>query len=1505
MALHFRKITQKIVKILLWLVGGIIVLLIVVIILIQVPAVQNFAKQKIVSYLQAKLKTRVQIGKLRIIFPKQILLEDIYFGDQRQDTLLAGSRIQVDISMFRLLHKEISVSYIELDGIRAHIYRLGKDTSFNYAYLLKAFAGAPDTARTTDTSGGFSFNIGKVRLHDIVATYKDDATGNDVYLNLGDFNTHIRTFDPTHSLFSIPDIDLSHVVARIRQYKPLNILPGSPAAAGPVPKSTIGAGPTPGGPQQASARDTSAAGPAISLELGTVTLGHIAVDYGNDISRMRSSIRLGSFKVITDSIDLRRMVVALKNIRIDSTDLSYDQDAQKRLAKGLDYHHLKVAGLVFQADHIGVSPTTYQGNITRISFLEQSGLLIKKFTGAFTYNNHEAHIKGLDIQTGNSEIKNETDASYPSVDSIAKHPGSLYVDTRFDRSVISASDIFLFQPALEKQFRASGVTGTAPFRLNGQIRGYVSNLTIPGLQVSGLSRTSLSIKGTIKGLPDAQKAFYDLTILHLATGRADVNALIPAGTLPSNIHVPESLAASGVFRGTVKAFQTRLNTQTSNGNAQVQGHMDLVHQAYDATATLDELDLGYILGQSNHLGKISLNLTAKGEGFAYPALNTDIQAHLSDGMINGYDFKDLVLNGSFQHGHGILHSSLKDTEVAYQLDGEANVQAGSKFPSLNLTLQIDTLDLHALHLVSDTLQVKGLVKAHFSSTNPDSLQGALDLLHWTVNENNRILRADSIALVALHPADSQYIHLYSDMAVLDWKGKYALSQVPEALERTINHFYNIPGYKDSAFSDQSWVMDALIKPSPLLLSFVPALKGTDTLGLHATFNSAQNDLKQVARASIGTFPLNQAAVYGNLSDNHLFTTALLKDDKAKDWYRVAAQLSKDGTAAESTGTIHAAAAAGPTHAAPAAGWKIVLHPDSLLLNHTAWTVSPGNFIHYDSSGVVAHDLRISHQGQSMEINSVSQDPASPIDITFNGFHLGTLTSAAGQDSLLVDGVLNGKVSVEHVTTNPTFTSDLVIKDLSYKADTLGDLNLKVNNEEANTFAADLSLEGHQSDLKVTGKYYTGDSKMDMNLHLGALNLAAVKPFAAGQLDDISGILKGDMHITGTASRPVPNGDLHFENAIITPNITGEPLHLSNDNIEFDNTGFNFSEFLLQDSAGNKATVDGNVYTTDFRNYKFDMTFNASNFRLVNAPQATNRLFYGKLNMDAAVNLEGTMDLPKVDGDLHINKQTDFTFVLPENDPEVISRKGVVRFVDKDHPGDTLMTALQLDSLSATAPMKGMNISANISTDSSANFTMIIDQRNGDALKVRGRSNLNFGMDESGKTSLTGNYEIEAGSYNLTLEILKRTFNIQRGSTITWTGDPTSARLDLTATYLANTAPIDLVQDEISGRSETDINKFKQKLPFTISLKMEGELLKPIITFDISLPSNLLLQWPDVDTKLQQVRSEPSELNKQVFAVLLLGHFVGDNPLVSAGGSTSAGQMAFSSSRASSINWPPV
>ena len=1510
-----KKIVRRILRVTITTVLVIFGIILLILVLIQTGPVQNYGRGKIEAYLENKLHTKVRIGNLYIGFPSRIILKNIYLEDRRQDTLISGGKIEVDISMFRLLHKEIRVNHLELDNVTLKVKRLMPDSVFNYQFIADAFSSGPEKEPVKkDTSGGFQFVIGTIHLHQIRATYKDDGTGSDVYISLGDFKTELKTFDPTHQSYEIPDIALTDISGNVRQYNPILILKHI--------ADTV------------SARNQESE--PVHLKLGDIDLTRINLNFRNDAQNMNASVRLGNFHIKADSIDPASLHIKLKQVflnntlavvkfgkispvetkkapvqedtvthagawlvniasfSIDSTHLQYDDDNKIALKKGMDYNHLDVNHLGIHTINLHADPSSYAAIISGISFDEKSGFVLKKLSTQLLYNSTGASLKNLVIQTNRSEIRNQTFIQYRSLDDIKKHPGDIVTNLEFDRARIAVKDVLIFVPSLERPLHDNL---QAVLRLNGKVNGHLNNLQIPNLEIDGVGNTTLAASGQIKGMPDAKKAYYDITISKLATSKTDLLRFIPAKSFPDNLRIPESISLNGKFTGTVNRFYIQLHTATSNGDADVKGTLDLHDKTYNLFADTKLIDLGYILKQDSLLGKITLSATAKGSGFDPKKMNSIFHVRVDDAEIKSYAYKGFLLDANLQDGNGTITSSMKDPNLTYQLNAQTAFL--ENYPSVKIKLQLDTLDAQALHL-ADSIQLHLMVDADFKSTDPDALQGRMAISDVGLTQKKLSVHTDSILLSAQRSDTGQVIQFHSEAADIDWTGKYKLTQVSESLKQFINKYYKISVPKTDSTQPEQWQMAVRFRPSPLVLSVMPSLKGTDSLAGNIQFNSTRKDLNlafhankiqineqiihqlnidastkdngidyNVSVADFGRkgFQLYQSSVYGILADNKLETTLMLKDKKAKNKYILSGSLSQVRN-----------------------GLKFIFNPDSLLLDYQAWQLPSDNFVQYDSSGLLVRNLKLSHGAESISVNTNGETAQSPLELSFADFKIKTLTQFAEQDSLLVNGTINGKAEVKNLFTSPLFTSDLKIDTLSYEKDTLGNLVIQVNNKELNAFIAHFVLNGHGNDVQIDGRYVTGASKMDMDVKLNQLNLASFQSLASVQVKKMQGYLKGELHASGNLDNPSLNGELHFDSAVLVPVITGESLKLSDDKIGFDQDGFNFDNFVMQDSAGDKATLDGNVYTKDFRNYKFDMSLSAQNFRVINAPKAPDRQFYGKLNLNADIDVTGDMNLPKITAFLRVNKNTDFYVTLPSDDPEVVDRQGVVVFTSNKKV-DSVQFKSFLDSLSSTALLKGMDVSATIETDSSAQITLIIDERNGDALAIRGRAELTGGIDKSGKVSLTGNYELVNGAYNLTLSVLHRRFDIQPGSTITWTGDPTKANINITAIYYVNTPPVDLVEDQISDQSSTDQNRYKARLPFQVKLMMTGELLKPVIKFDIALPDNLLALWPVVDTKLQQIRTDEAEVNKQVFALLLLGRFIQENPFQTAGAPTDAGTIA--------------
>ena len=139
--------------------------------------------------------------------------------------------------------------------------------------------------------------------------------------------------------------------------------------------------------------------------------------------------------------------------------------------------------------------------------------------------------------------------------------------------------------------------------------------------------------------------------------------------------------------------------------------------------------------------------------------------------------------------------------------------------------------------------------------------------------------------------------------------------------------------------------------------------------------------------------------------------------------------------------------------------------------------------------------------------------------------------------------------------------------------------------------------------------------------------------------------------------------------------------MPNESLTFNNDGILFNNFTLVDSTGNKAVVTGTLYTQTFTDFRFGLNINTQNFRVINSTQADNKSYYGKLYLNSDIKIRGNMDKPVVDATLTVDDKTDLTIVLPQDDPGIEDRKGVVEVINEKTPKlDSILLARQLDSL---------------------------------------------------------------------------------------------------------------------------------------------------------------------------------------------------------------------------------
>ncbi len=1492
---------------------SILVFIVLLILSLRLPAVQNFVKDKLVVYLEKKIKTKVSLERVYIGFPNSLVMENLYLKGQNIDTLLAVKKLDVGLNMIKLISSTADITSVDLEGARANVVRK-PDGTFNFDYILDAFA---TTDKEESPSKPFIISLDKIKLKDIGVTFNDQQSRNDIKVYFKSFDTRVKTFDLQNNSYAVNDINLDGLKLKLKQDLVEEV-------SKKVEKKV----------------DSLNNKKPMQLGLKGIKLTNFDIDYGDDNTRTFAKVLFKELSTRVNKLDLENNAYDVDNVFLSGANINANlylpannanpkndeskdpktSEQQKALSfllgklvlndvkvaynntaiaptrQGMDFNHLNFSKLNVEVRKFKMQNNTFAGSVNSAEIQEARGLDIREFNTDFVYNEKEAYLKDLYLETSRTILRDEVVLNYNSIEQLSSNLGAVKISANIKDSKVGFADILNLAPNLRN---------TAPFNrypnavlnVNANVKGNVNDLLINNLKVSGIDQLRVAASGRIKNATNPDNLYYDLRIAELSFSARTIYNLVPKNTIPSNIALPSNISIKGTAKGTTKIVDANLNLYSTSGNASVVAKVDMRRknrELYDVKANLQGLQIGRII-KNKDIGSVSAQIYAKGESFDFKNANADLRGHVASAVYKGYRYQNMNLTGKIRRGAYNIVLNSKDPNANMQLT--ASGVYNEKNPTVKVNGNILKLDLNKLGFYKDPMILAGKIDGDFTNLDPDHLNGYLNLKDFAFSDTKEIYPVQEINLKASSTADSTNIIFNSQIADVELRGKYRLTQIFGALSQTINQYYQFqkPAKNEKIEAGQFFTFNAKIKNDDLIRKFVPELKSFETINITGNYdadsqkieidgqipqvlygeNAIENARLQVTNENqalqynfnvsalkSSSFALNKVNIGGNIANNIINYNITTKDAKDETQFLIAGN-------AKSMNDIT----------------EISLNPDGLKLNYTNWTVAEGNKIQISNAGILADNFRLSNGGSEILLQSETQSPNAPLNVSLKDFKIETITELIKKDTLLARGNINGTAQLRNLTKNMTFTSDLNISDLIVYENPVGNLAVKVNNTSPNILNADIALSGNNNDVKIVGDYNTSSSTFDLNMGINQLQMKSVQGFSMNAITNTEGYISGNLKITGTTAQPNILGKVKFNDAGLEIAKTGSDFRKLNDEINFTSRGIEFNNFKINDKDGNSLNIDGQVLTQTYRDFAFNLDLNAKDFKVVNSEKSNEAIMYGVLSIDAALQVRGNLDLPKVDGRLAVADNTDFTFVLPQSSPTLQEREGIVEFIDQDQVA--LNKTIKADSLDSQSRIKGMDVNVNIELSKEAKLSLLIDKANGDFVKLQGEAELTGGIDPSGKTTLVGVYEVESGSYEMSVSVLKRKFDIQKGSTITWTGEPTTATLDITAVYKTEAAPIDLVEQQISGEEASTLNQFKQRIPFNTLLKMQGELLKPVITFDITtdeknnaVSSNVT---DIVDQKLAQLRTQESEMNKQVFALLLLNRFIGENPFESGAG----------------------
>jgi len=1512
------------IKTLLWIIGSIIGLVLLAFVLIRIPAIQNYVVQQVTAYLENKIKTPVRIARVSLDLPKMLVLEGVYFEDQSRDTLLAGEKIKVDISMLKLLKNTVEISQIDLQGITAKINRTLPDSAFNFDYIIKAFVSEQQEPATPDSSAPMKFDIDRVNLDRIRFLYRDDVIGMAAEINLNHLDTRIETFDLEGNMrFGIPRINIDGLQGSVRQWAVAQV--GETPDAGDF-----------------GVVDTAATSLLPDLEFETLSLANIDFAYVDEAGAMDTRFEINKLLARLNKLDLNNEFIDIREIdldgsdshvffgqtenntsppadtlagepvnwrvraaaiRIANTDFAFRDANQPRMTKGFDYGNIGITALEGELTNLHYSADTISGRVEGLKANDRSGFALNRLQANFTYTNQGAELSDLYAETPHTLIRDYISVAYRSLETVTEELGSIQLSADIKESHLGMEDVLYFVPDLDTM-EVMEPLWAHTFFINTEINGRLDDLQIPSLELRALDKTHLVAHAHIKGLPDIDKLDVDLNLQELVTGKADLDRLIAAGLLPDSINFPDDIRLAGTFNGGLNGFQTDMQLQTSMGNASVAAdyRINARDTVYDAQLSISDIDVGQLMKMDSVLGKVSFAAQAKGTGIDPATAIADIQGKLISLEAMGYTYTDIGINVAAKGGDITASAASDDPNIDFDLDAHADMRG--QYPKVDLNLMVDSINFKNLGLLASEFRYHGRLVANLETADIDHLNGTVDIVNSSIAYNDERYTLDTVRLRAVSQDSSNMMQLRSEFLNAHMVGNYKLSELGASIQDIVAVYYQpdsiAPVFE---YSPQRFDFSAQFTRSRFIQGLVPDLTEMEDITLDGSFNSDDKTLLVKANAprvvyagttidnvgfdlntfdstmyysalinriGVGNIELINTLLSGTVQYNQLDFGLWIKDDTDKERYHLGMGLRVD-----------------------AGNFLFSLQEDGLMLNYDQWQVHPENAVSFGKDGLRTHQFVLSNEGQEMSVRSQDSTLNAPIDLVFQNFRIETFSKMLESELFDMGGGINGTATVSRLDTSPVFVSDITIDRFYFGNDTVGDVNLKVNNEREYIYAADVSITGNGNDVKLTGDFISppGETaQLDFVLDVTPLSMHTLEAFSLGYLRNTSGEINGKLRITGTPDQPRINGGLNFNQASLNVAMLNATFNIDGQSINFNDNGLRFNRFQLKDGKGNIAVLNGTVNTKTYTDYAFGLTLTADDFQVLNSSQQDNDMYYGQLFVSSNLRIQGDMNNPTVNGTLQINENTNVTFVLPNDDPGMVDRQGIVRFVDRSDTTRANVFA-KVDSLTHTE-LSGMNLSVNIVTDKDAIFTIVIDPGSQDALTIQGEAELNAGINPSGDITLNGTYTVESGNYSFSFGPVKRLFQFKQGSTITWAGDPLDARMDITAVYSIKAPTLELVQNQIGAEQP---NLYKQRVPFNVNLHITEQLFQPQLGFDIDLDEDNAMVSQDVagkvNTGLAQLRENESEMNKQVFSLIVLGRFMAANPFESLSGGGGAEAIA--------------
>ncbi len=551
-------------------------------------------------------------------------------------------------------------------------------------------------------------------------------------------------------------------------------------------------------------------------------------------------------------------------------------------------------------------------------------------------------------------------------------------------------------------------------------------------------------------------------------------------------------------------------------------------------------------------------------------------------------------------------------------------------------------------------------------------------------------------------------------------------------------------------------------------------------------------------------------------------------------------------------------------------------------------------------------------GQSFRTDGTySSSPVDTLRVRANGINLFDVSQFFAVDKT-IGGYLDAVLNVTTIDTQPRVQGSLSISKASLENRILGDLSVI---SEVSPGSPDIGIHldltpvdsltdpvisGTDIPAAILTNALTADGRIELPRKLENGNEfpgrieASVKitradlfffEYIFNETRNVSGFVQGGGTIGGSVFKPEFDITATVNDGVFSVPKIGLTYRMSG-NVRVDKEAIHLSDFAITDPSGGVGRLDGRMLFNDYQFFAFDVAGSLDRFQVMNLAFSDELPFYGFIWASGTLTIDGPLFGAKLRSTDAVTTENSRLFI-PVVETAAGTDNSYIVFADSVGQIPDFRQLSSRPFLLAKRPdserrfIDALDMDLNITAPPGSTIHLVMDPLLGDVINAVGSGLMQIRR-EQGDFSVFGQLHVSGGDYQFTAgEVFYRKFVIASGGTITWSGDPINAALDIPATYRTR-----------ASRAGLDNGNSDQKglIPLIINLKISGTVDSPAVDLSLAIDrsnQNVLGDYQAIEAQLNQ----PDRATEYATSVLLTNSFqlTTDNLSTNSGG-----QLAFNS-----------